>query len=67
MSDENPIAPTGRTMPGGRHFKVIREELYLVGPHAYKEGEDLMVTSKMFDALEDAEKRGECRALKGEP
>jgi len=51
----------GRTMLGGRRYKIIREmvnEEWVNDVAAYEDGEDLCVTPKVFDALEDAEKRG---------
>jgi hypothetical protein len=49
----------GRTMLGGRRYKIIRELLdaeWVNGTAAYEDGEDLVVTSKVFDALEDAQR-----------
>ena len=50
----------GRTMLGGRNYKVIREVLddkWTNGVVAYVDGEDLCVHPKVFDAFEDAMSR----------
>jgi len=59
-----------RTMPGGRHFKVIREDPTLPidrSPaghegedvfYAEKCGDDLLVSPQLMDAIEEAVERG---------
>jgi len=46
----------GRTMLGGRYYKIIREGVDPTRADdavAYKDGEDLCVTSKVYDAILD--------------
>ena len=52
-----PSTKDGRTMLGGRRYKIIRELLdgeWTNGVAAYEDRDDLVVTPKVFDALEDA-------------
>jgi len=49
----------GRTMLGGQHYKIIREDKDIHWKEkvvAIEKGEDLIVSSKLFDTLEGFKK-----------
>ena len=56
----------GRTMLGGRRYKIIRELVdaeWTNGVAAFEDGQDLCVTPKVFDEFEDVRGRRALRRM----